>query len=311
MTLPATLFGTTVRLLRTAVARRALQLVLLVGGLFLLGFLCGEQAHAAEGALVAPVAPVTSVTSVASVVTATPVAVVQSVTGHTDTGREINGDTIVPVQPVTELVLTPVRTVLDTASQVLDATQVKVSPPSAPPGMPLPVLSRAPEPSTSPLSDAPVTSEPPQGPGATAAPASAPADSTRADGTRANDARAEGRTAARAESGTAVELAPAPATPYGPGRVQAPQRPTHARTFAGRVHSAAESVGVPGHPAPGGAPDGVLGKQAADGGVPRHGDTYAVALSGRAPVRLVSGATARTDASRTRERHRDIPVFPG
>lgn len=37
------------RVLRAAVGRRALQLVLLVGGLFMLGFLCGEQAHAADG----------------------------------------------------------------------------------------------------------------------------------------------------------------------------------------------------------------------------------------------------------------------
>nr|WP_276621029.1 hypothetical protein [Streptomyces sp. CME 23] len=35
-------------MMRTAVARRALQVALLVGGLFALGFLCGEQAHAAE-----------------------------------------------------------------------------------------------------------------------------------------------------------------------------------------------------------------------------------------------------------------------
>ncbi|MET9906719.1 hypothetical protein ABZZ74_07805 [Streptomyces sp. NPDC006476] len=35
--------------MRTAVARRVLQVALLAGGLVALGFLCGEQAHAAEG----------------------------------------------------------------------------------------------------------------------------------------------------------------------------------------------------------------------------------------------------------------------
>ncbi|GGJ20274.1 hypothetical protein GCM10010121_033980 [Streptomyces brasiliensis] len=37
------------RVLRTAAGRRALQLAVLVGGLFALGFLSGEQAHAADG----------------------------------------------------------------------------------------------------------------------------------------------------------------------------------------------------------------------------------------------------------------------
>ncbi|WP_405967742.1 hypothetical protein OG613_27805 [Streptomyces sp. NBC_00015] len=49
------------RVLRGAAGRRVVQLALLVGGLFALGFLCGEQAHAAEGltapALTAPALP--------------------------------------------------------------------------------------------------------------------------------------------------------------------------------------------------------------------------------------------------------------
>jgi hypothetical protein len=39
-----------VRVLRTAAGRRALHVALLMGGLFALGFFCGEQAHAADGA---------------------------------------------------------------------------------------------------------------------------------------------------------------------------------------------------------------------------------------------------------------------
>ncbi len=49
LTFPAALVGASVRVLRTAAGRRALQLLLLVSGLFALGFLCGEQAHAADG----------------------------------------------------------------------------------------------------------------------------------------------------------------------------------------------------------------------------------------------------------------------
>ncbi|MFI1534274.1 hypothetical protein [Streptomyces anandii] len=50
MTLPAALSGAALRVMRTAAGRRALQLGLLVSALFALGFLCGEQAHAAESA---------------------------------------------------------------------------------------------------------------------------------------------------------------------------------------------------------------------------------------------------------------------
>ncbi|MCX5050525.1 hypothetical protein [Streptomyces sp. NBC_00474] len=48
MTWPAALPGAALRVMRTAAGRRALQVVVLVGGLLALGFLCGEQAHAAE-----------------------------------------------------------------------------------------------------------------------------------------------------------------------------------------------------------------------------------------------------------------------
>lgn len=50
MTWPAALPAAAVRVMRSAAGRRALQVVVLVGGLFALGFLCGEQAHAADGA---------------------------------------------------------------------------------------------------------------------------------------------------------------------------------------------------------------------------------------------------------------------
>lgn len=56
MTWPAALPGAALRVMRTTAGRRALQVVLLVGGLFALGFLCGEQAHAAEGAPLASAA---------------------------------------------------------------------------------------------------------------------------------------------------------------------------------------------------------------------------------------------------------------
>ncbi|NUP23514.1 MAG: hypothetical protein HOZ81_47160 [Streptomyces sp.] len=49
MTWPAALPVAALRVLRTAAGRRALQVALVVGGLFALGFLCGERAYAADG----------------------------------------------------------------------------------------------------------------------------------------------------------------------------------------------------------------------------------------------------------------------
>ncbi|MEV6171034.1 hypothetical protein AB0L99_22715 [Streptomyces sp. NPDC051954] len=62
---------------------------------------------------------------------------------------------------------------------------------------------------------------------------------------------------------------------------------------------------------PAGDPGGSLGnRSAADAGTSRHGDAHAVQLNHRAPLRLVAGAAARTDAAETRDSHPDIPVSP-
>ncbi|MDF3147786.1 hypothetical protein, partial [Streptomyces sp. T21Q-yed] len=66
MTWPAALPGAALRVVRTAAGRRALQVVLLVGGLFALGFLCGERAYAADGVSVG-IASASSASSASSV----------------------------------------------------------------------------------------------------------------------------------------------------------------------------------------------------------------------------------------------------
>ncbi|MGW1157279.1 hypothetical protein ACWD48_03365 [Streptomyces sp. NPDC002519] len=69
---------------------------------------------------------------------------------------------------------------------------------------------------------------------------------------------------------------------------------------------------APLHRSPDGAPAGVSGAQSAGGdGTPRHGDGHAVAWNHRVPLRLLPGATAVVTADGTRDRHRDIPEFPG
>ncbi|MFD3621398.1 hypothetical protein ACFWWT_40615 [Streptomyces sp. NPDC058676] len=65
------------------------------------------------------------------------------------------------------------------------------------------------------------------------------------------------------------------------------------------------------HMPPGDAGGVLSGKSAVDHGTPRHGDGHAVTGDDRAAVRLVAGVAARAAAEGTRDRHRDIPVFPG
>ncbi|OXY98481.1 hypothetical protein BEK98_06415 [Streptomyces diastatochromogenes] len=281
MTLPAAVFGTAVRVLRTAAGRRALQLAMLVGGLFLLGFLCGEQAHAADGT---PVAPVPSLTSV------------RPVGGqHEDAVRTVT-ERVVTDRVVTDRVVTPVRKVVQTASHAFEGTRAEapaLPTTSAVPSMPLPKLPKLPEVSEElpvhPL-PAPVTPEP------------------RADRPGSSAPAADQGDRARTEARTAVSARP-PAAVYGPDFAP----PAHVLRAPAQlpVHRAASAVDAPAQPAPTGDPDGVLGKQAADGTASRHGDAYAVTLDGRAPLRLLPGTAARVDAPGTRERHRDIPVFPG
>ncbi|MEU3980329.1 hypothetical protein AB0F77_09485 [Streptomyces sp. NPDC026672] len=100
------------------------------------------------------------------------------------------------------------------------------------------------------------------------------------------------------------------------GSVRAYPHTAPASTAAGAAHARAPHVARPGHapsrPAPAGDPDGALGNRSAvDNGASRHLDAHAVTLNDRAPLRFVPGAAARLDASGTRDRYRDIPVFPG
>ncbi|WP_159033017.1 hypothetical protein [Streptomyces fodineus] len=315
MTFPAALLGPTVRVLRTAAGRRALQLVLLVGGLFALGFLCGEQAHAADGTPVP--AKVTSARPGGTAAHEAPVPAVRTVTERfaapahmlgtravngsspraVTAGQELGARAVTPVQEIgAARAVTPLRDTVTAVSRVLEAATAQGvdKPKTSAPALPLPGLPQVPDVSA-PLPPEPKSAAPqPQGHGGTATPA--PAEQKE----RQRHVRAHAQ-----DRGTAVG-APAPNAAYGPEFTPVPQ--LMARIFADR---GALGVGVPGRPAPAGDPDGVLGKQAADGSASRHGDAYAVTLDGRAPLRLAPGATARVDVPGTRERHRDIPVFPG
>ncbi|MEU6770978.1 hypothetical protein [Streptomyces sp. NPDC046759] len=326
MTFPAAPLGTTVRVLRTAAGRRALQLVLLVGGLFTLGFLCGEQAHAADGPPVPvtpvrsvgaghadpvrPVLPVPPVTVVRAVPTADAVPVsraVRTLPGqvaapvHRVTERLAAPVHLVteplntPVHRVTERAVSPVRDVVTAVSRSLEsaATRAVERPEASAPPVTLPDLTHVPGAPVQLTPDPRSAGPRPQSYGGAAV--AAPVE----QGPR--HARAQGRTAVGASAQTA---------PYGPEAFSAPQSALRSAPHS-VAHREAAAVSVPGLPAPTGDPDAVLGKQAVDGGASRHGDAHAVTLGDRVPLWLAPGTTARVDASRTRERHRDIPVFPG
>ncbi|MEV6838884.1 hypothetical protein AB0N17_30970 [Streptomyces sp. NPDC051133] len=277
MTFSAALFGAAVRALRTTVARRALQLVLLVCGLFALGFLCGEQAHAAERI------PVPVSVSV-------PVSTQPPAPGcPVDPGRVVGTVRAVSdeaVAPVRDVVTTVGRTLEATASRSVDEASRSVGRTrSTAPSLPLPDVTRVP---AAPGHQVPA----PKGP--------APRPQRHIDTAAATSP---------AERHSARTVVSAPASAFAVFGPAAPPPLRHAAR-APAAHTAT-SVGDSDRPAPTGDPDGVFGKQAADGSTSRHGDAYAVILAGRAPLRLAPGDAARADAPGTRERHRDIPVFPG
>lgn len=125
--------------------------------------------------------------------------------------------------------------------------------------------------------------------------------------------------------GAASAAAVADRTSYGPvaigtgigvgGSVDDGHRAASARAGHVPAHAPVSAPAAPG-PArrgPAGDGDGVLcgGASVLDAGASRHGDTHAVTTCHRVPLRLVPGSTPRTDPAGTRDRHRNIPVFPG
>ncbi|MEU1704554.1 hypothetical protein ABZ478_04010 [Streptomyces sp. NPDC005706] len=335
MTLTAAPFGTAVRTMRTAAGRRALQLVLLLGGLLALGFLCGEQAHAAEGtpatpvssvlprtghedaptagagAVAAPAAtakPLAAATARAGTVTAptatTSSATARSLTAGSVTERVVTSvrgvtdgtvaeQAVTSVEAVTERVVTPVRTVVRETAGTLDKARATALPGSS--SLPVPEIPEVSERLPVHQPPAPVIPEPRPDRHGGAAPAAGPADRPGAESAKSPGDRAAAP--ARPEAAT-----------YGPDAGPATaQAPAHIPAR----HATAPSGAPAQQPTAPGDPDGALGKQAADGTASRHGDAHATALDGRAPLRLLPGATARVDAPGTRERHRDIPLFPG
>lgn len=374
----AALSGAALRMMRTAAGRRALHVVLLAGGLFVLGLLFGQRAQAAEGL---PAAVPAAGTTVAASGPAAPgsgpssLPVAVPVPGSAAQAAQAAGQVVGAVadrvvRPVGQEAAKPAGGLVDTVGQAVGAVAEGLGaqhlelppleslplvpplpdgtsglpglpgtglpglpgaglpgpgvpgdpgipglpddpavpgppeatvPPEAPvpPKVPVPVL---PDASVLPdhllpghLLPAPIASAPPQD-GLGAEPsvphASAPAA----------DRRAPSATTAT----TAVMATPAVTALVPAHGTQCRQIPRD-DALPGGGHRAA----TPGGSAPAGDPDSALGnRSAADHGTPRHGDAHAVTVHHQVPLRLQPGAVARAAAAGTRDRHRDIPLFP-
>ncbi|MFD7404034.1 hypothetical protein ACFV7R_15445 [Streptomyces sp. NPDC059866] len=370
----AALSGAAVRVLRAAAGRRALQTVLLVGGLFVLGVLYGGQARATDGTASATSAispasvtvsasasvdppgsvdPSASVTSAKArpddVVKSTSAegaaSLAQGLVGGTDHGfggsqdpADRGGAPLTDVSPgpvgrpaaeaphgrdsesivrpvtedlvgsVGERVTRPVGGVVETVT-----AQAEVPPLSS-----LPVLPSLP--GLPGLSDSPTLPVLPELPGLPEPPGYLPAPPALpglpgqfpplpgavtpqpgvAGTSPSPEAGSEGRGGKAGVDGV-----------HGP-RLGGSSGEVVAAVHGSGQHDRAGGQYAPVHQVPAGRGDGMLGnRSAADSSTSRHGDTHAVTSNHRARLRLVPGAAVRVESDGTRDRHRDIPVFPG
>ncbi|MFJ9249208.1 hypothetical protein [Streptomyces sp. NPDC101776] len=278
----------------TAVGRRVLQLVLLVGGLFVVGLLCGGQAQAADGVLGKPVSLGSPGIPVAAPVVK-PVPHPVSVPAPISVPVPVLAPVVAPVSDIVERVVRPVSDVVTKT-----VTAVLAEAPSLPLLPTLPSLSTLPSVPVVPSQAVPPVQTPPvQAPPTHTAPVPTPVRSTpqSSSGGHRTDARP-------------AEMAVGVGAAYGPRFVVA----ADALNAVGHaVMRHAPSVRpAPAPQVPTGDPDGALrDQQAMDSGSSRHCDVQAVTLGNRVAVRFVPGVAARAGVPETRDRYRDVPVFPG
>ncbi|MEU8908457.1 hypothetical protein [Streptomyces mirabilis] len=302
---------------RSVAGRRALRLALLVAGLFALGLLCGERAHAADGlvstAPTVPTAPTSSSVRLVKPGAPLPVAhsVAHTVTRVTDTVTRTHVTDTVTHADVTDTV----AQVGDTVTRVSDTVRHVVRP--AADSVVRPVgdlvetvtgeLGQAPPKTLPSLPSLPSPPSPPELPGPPSPPGAGgqvPSADSGPQHSGAGAVPSSSRPVVR--HGDAGTVGP---TYYGPARLGTD---TDGVAMRGEHRGVAPRSG-PDRQAPPGDPTGAPGGQAAvDSGTPRHGDPHAVVTpSHRAPLRLVPGAPAAVTAAGTRDRYRDIPLFPG
>ncbi|MFG3317432.1 hypothetical protein ACGF3J_05250 [Streptomyces sp. NPDC048171] len=320
----AVLPGAALRVMRTAAGRRALHVALLVGGLFVLGLLCGERAHAADGA--------PSLRDTVRQVVDVPVK--RPAPEARESAQLPPEDALLAVGDVVEKTTErlPLLSAADAASgfsdPALSAPALSVpalsvpgftdpgsSDPSVPAWPSLPPLPELPDPSGADGSDG--WADPYLPDDRRSDPAGADDSAHPSDGAGTPDA-SEATEPRTTTTGTGTGLdATDHAAHIGPAPAQAPvavgtgARPPVTHSGNPRRTPPAHTDHAPTRHAPAGAPDGSLGTAAgADQGMPRHGDAHAVTPQHRIPFRLVPEVLERADAGEIRDPYRDIPVSP-
>lgn len=327
-------------MLRTAAGWRALRVALLVGGVLVIGLLCGERAYAANG-----VPGLTDADVTAGRIDSPGPRSLSGAGSASRAGADVAavGERVVRVVPV-------VRVVGDTGEALSNGRgEVRAKEPSSPsasvsslpsfspsspssPSLPPPSLPKLPVSAglpALPLPELPVPAELP----ALADPPTAPAPALPKPPTLPalpalpvppdlpgvpdppdlpdppNLPGAVGRTSATdLVAAATADIVVRGGDHHAVGRAEHPghtRRADHADPSAHVGHGPGGSV--PAH-----RPDGTLGnRSSADGGTSRHGDAYVVTPSDCAPLRLLSGVAARSCTAGTQDGHRDIRVFPG
>ncbi|MFE6313017.1 hypothetical protein [Streptomyces rochei] len=344
MTWSAVVPETAWRVVRTAAGRRALHVMLLMSGVFVLGVLCGERAQAAEdvpsprdvtGQVVAVAPDPREEPAASATAVREPSASPQGPEG--DRGRQGSpavreaeaGGSRLGLRPVAGGVVRPVesrvvRPVVDVVEKVTDGLgavaraevpplEALTDPPAlprspgltAPSGLPVPSGLTSPSDLTGLPGRVVPTGTLPQTPPPSTHPA-LPAAPEAAPGAAPSGATAEAdRT--RAATGPATVACGPLSGAYGASGTRSTTHVAVDRT----APAPAAATPDPARQAPTGDPDGSLGTGAgADHGTPRHGDAHAVTPHHRIAFRLVPGALARAEAAGTRDRYRDIPVSP-
>lgn len=300
-----------VRMMRAVTGRRALQVVLLLAGLLALGLLCGERAHAVDGVPTAPerVQPV-RVSEPARASEPVRERVAEPVRERVvEPVRKAVGEPVADAaEPVGRTAPGVVRPVVDGVTGVLEGAPRRVLPEGRAsdiprvPGMPgMPSLPQAPD---LPRPDPGAEPQPPQAgdkPGDGRSDADAPAHEARKS------------SAARGNSSYGTDSSYGTGAGVGTGITYLAGQQAHAASLLDRDTS--DSAHGTGHepfpPAPGDPGRTLAGQSVGDGSSTRHGDPGTASSDSRAPVRLLQGAGAGQLLAPIRERHRDIPEFPG
>ncbi|MFI2616210.1 hypothetical protein [Streptomyces sp. NPDC018584] len=327
--------GAAVRLARAVTGRRVLRVALVLGGLLgllVLGLLFGERAQAVEGVPSRPLAggqPARSAEPVPVARHSGGAAVTESITAPaaTEAAAETEAATAAAVETeaATEAAAEPATKPVTRAAALRYSIEPVVKPEAPRTELPVgkavddvtdalrekapPPARWIPEPQLPGVGDGGVgdgegpgrDADPAPAPGAT--PASMPApEAASKGGARGDDGSASGP-----EHRAERSAGPRAESPYATGA----WLPGH--RVGARSGKAVGEYGAGHRPSPSpAAPGGRLGNATAvDGNASRHGDQCAAALDSRAPVRLLAGPGRPADCAPIRDRHRDIPEFPG